>query len=164
MLACSDDEERIDFIYEVLDDECAEEDYADTDKAWDAIHRCLGDFPPHTPYFYPVDPKYGSYALPEDYGSYPLKLAVLGGRRLSDEDRRHFIRLIEPKEAADLAEALKPITREWMRERYFRNCEGAWPEYGEQDFEYTWAHFEVLREFFQRIAHTGRAVIFSADQ
>lgn len=166
LLAFADDDERIDFLLEDLEERFDEDKdhYVDTDKAWDAIHRCLGDFPPNTPYFYPVDPKYGGYALPEDHGSYPLKLAVLGGRRLNDDESRFFIRLIEPNEVADLAEALKPITRDWMRERYFRNCAGAWPEFGEEDFEYTWAHFEELRDFFLRIAPTGRSVIFTADQ
>lgn len=165
LLACTDDDERIDYLHEELDETCEEDDsYVDTDKAWDAIHRCLGDFPPHTPYFYPVDAKYGGYALPEDHGSYPLKLAVLGGRRVTDDESRYFVRLIEANEVGDLAEALKPITKGWMRERYFKNCEGAWPEYGEEDFEYTWAYFEDMRDFFRRIAPSGRSVIFTADQ
>lgn len=166
LLACADDEERFDYLQETIEEEAGEDEefFVDTDKAWDAIHRCLGDFPPNTPHFYPVDPKYGGYALPEDHGAYPLKLAVLGGRRLMDDESRYFIRLIEPREAADLAQALAPITKDWMRERYFRHCEGAWPEYGEEDFEYTWDHFEELRNFFARIAPTGRSVIFTADQ
>lgn len=51
-----------------------------------------------------------------------------------------------------------------MRERYFRHCKGAWPEYGEEDFEFMWGWFQPLRDYFTRMAGTGRSVIFTADQ
>ena len=139
--------------------------FAETDVAWDAIHRCLGEFPPDTPHFYEVSAEAGAWALPEDYGSYPLKLCVLGGRRVSDDDSRYIIRLIEPGEVSDLAEALTAITKDWMRDRYFKHCKGAWPSiYGEEDFEFTWEWFERLREFFVRHAPKGQSVIFTVNQ
>ena len=108
--------------------------------------------------------EHGTYALPEDHGSYPLKLAVLGGRRLQESEYDYFIRLIEPHEVADLVPALKEIDKPALRARYFKHCKGAWPEYGEDDFGYTWEYFEMLRDFFERMSGNGRAVIFTADQ
>lgn len=164
LLSFDNDDDRIRYVKEDIEQSWDEPHLVETDKAWDAIHRCLSDFPPDTPWFYPVDPEHGAYALPEDHGSYPLKLGVLGGRKVNDEEFDYFIRLVEPQEVADLAAALAPIDEAWMREKYFRHCKGAWPEYGEEDFEYTWAYFGALREFYQRMAGNGRAVIFTADQ
>ncbi len=171
LLGLADDDTRIAYIQEDIeenlppdDGESSDPSHADTDSAWDAIHRCLGDFPPHTPYFYEVPSEAGAWERPEDHGIYPLKLCVLGGRRVLDDESRYIIRLIEPNDVADLAEALKPITKDWMRDKYFRHCKGAWPMYGEEDFEYTWEWFENLRAFFIRVAPTGRSVIFTVDQ
>ena len=109
-------------------------------------------------------PELGKFALPEDHGSYPLKLCVLGGKRLMEDESNYFIRLIEPEGTEDISTALAKIDKPAMRERYFRHCEGAWPEYGEEDFEYTWEYFEELRSFFLRIAGKKKAVIFTASQ
>ena len=88
----------------------------------------------------------------------------LGGKRLQESEYNYFIRLIEPSEVIDLVPALKAIDEDNLRARYFKHCNGAWPEYGEEDFEYTWEYFEMLRDFFERMAGNGRAVIFTADQ
>lgn len=162
--AAADDDARIRYLQEVVEEGWDEENLVETDKAWDGIHRCLGEFPPDTPYFYPVDPKHGGWALPEDHGTPPLKLCVLGGRRLMEEENRYFIRLIEPDEVVAVSAAIDAIDEDEMRTRYFRYCKGAWPEYGEEDFGYCWAYFEELREFFRRVAGSGRTVVFSADQ
>ena len=162
--ACDDDDQRIDCVREHIEQAWEEEFLQETDKAWDAIHRCLSDFPPDTPWFYPVDPSLGPYALPEDHGTLPLKLCVLGGRRLITHEEQYFIRLVEPSEVLDLSPALQAIDKTWMSDKYFIHCKGAWPEYGEEDFEYTWKWFESLREFYARMAGNGRSVIFTADQ
>ena len=158
------DEARIDFILNELE-EAWDDDYVQgTDKAWDAIHRSLSEWPADTPYFYPVPPEHGTFALPEDHGAYPLKVTVLGGKRMQKSEYDYFIRLIEPHEVTDLVPALQAISRDDLRTRYFEHCKGAWPEYGEEDFEYTWEYFEMLRDFFERMAGNGHAVIFTADQ
>ncbi|MEQ8506238.1 MAG: DUF1877 family protein [Rhodospirillales bacterium] len=84
--------------------------------------------------------------LVED-GAYLLKLAVLGGKRLQESEYSDFIRLVEPDEVIYLVPALKVIDEDNLRARYFKHCKGAWPEYGEEDFEYTWEYFEMLRDF-----------------
>lgn len=163
LVACEGDEARIDFVKSVIEPRWDKSYLCETDKAWDAIHRSLGDFPPDTPEFYKSSFKDTPYALPEAHGSYPLKFCVLGGKRLIENEEWYFIRLIEPSEVVDIAVALNPIDRDWLHQKYFHHCKGAWPEYGEDDFAYTWEWFAYLREFFKRMAGNGRPVIFTAD-
>lgn len=158
------DKDRINYVKDVIEDAWDEAFLQETDKAWDPIHRCLSDFPPDTPWFYPVDPKNGAWAYPEGHGTYPLKLCVLGGKRLQTDEHAYFIRLIEPHEVLDIVRAMQAIDKAWIREKYLVHCHGAWPEYGEEDVEYTWEYFQLLRDFFDRMAGNGRAIIFTADQ
>lgn len=164
LLSQPDDRARKQYVQEEIERGWDPQYAQESDKAWDAIHRCLSDWPPNTPYFYPVDPQYGSYDLPENHGSYPLKQCVLGGRKLMDREDYYFIRLIDAPTVRDIAEGLKAIDKSWLRAKYFEHCKGAWPEYGEEDFEYTWGWFQGVREFFVRVATSGRSVIFTADQ
>lgn len=127
--------------------------YAETDKAWDAIHRCLAEW----------SPEINGGAL-DGQGSPPLNLCILGGLRILESEERYIIRLIEPAEIIELSKALEPITKDWLHGRYVKHCDGAWPEFGEDDFEYTWVWFEGLRDFYSRVASTDRAVIFTVDQ
>jgi hypothetical protein len=142
--------------------------WQETDKAWEAIHRCLAEIPPPPPPAPGEEPDY--WDLPADAatrGPYPLKLAILGGRDIyaADSDEPdYFVHLVEPHEVKDLAAALAPIRREWMRAKYLHHCDGAYPEFGDEDFEYTWGWFEALREFYIRMAAEGRTVIFLVDQ
>jgi len=152
LLALRSDEERIDYVKEDIEEGWDKEYACETDKAWDAIHRCLTEHPPQIE------------ELKRDVGTYPLKLCVAGGRKLLDDEYDYIIRLIEPSEVADLAAALQPIDKDWLSARYWKHCEGAWPEYSEEDMEYTWEYFVYLRDFLTRIAPTGRSVIFSVDQ
>jgi hypothetical protein len=119
----------------------------ETDKAWDAIHRCLTD---------------GTLNI--DGGSYPLKLCVLGGAHLYSEDD-YLVCMVDPSQVADVARDLGKITKADLREKYFRIDSS---DYGldlsEDDFEYTWANFEGLPAFFAKAADAGRAVLFTADQ
>jgi hypothetical protein len=158
------DDDRINFVKEGVEEVWDVQYLVETDKAWDGIHRCLGEFPPDTPWFYPVDPKHGAHARAEDHGSYPLRLCVLGGKKILDDEGNYIIRLIAPNEVVDIAAALEPIDKKEMRERYFKHCKGAWPEYGEEDSEYIWEYFNEVRDFFKRQAGNGRTIIFTADQ
>jgi len=158
------DIDRISFVQNEIESLWDTDFLQETDHAWDAIHRCLGEFPPNTPWFYPVDPSLGAYALPDDYGTYPLKLCVLGGRRLMNSDENYFIRLIEPEQVIDLVPSLEELNFAEIRDRYHKHCKGAWPEFGNDDLAYTWDYFQALRAFFQRMAGNGRTIIFTADQ
>lgn len=124
-----------------------------TDKAWDAIHRCLTDG-----------------FLGDDNGEPPLNLAILGGVQLVHGDEG-VVSVCPARLVPAVAEALEEVTEEedggqgWLRARYFAIDP---VDYGrpltEEDFAYTWACFRGLPEFYRRAADAGdRAVVFSVD-
>ncbi|NLE56808.1 MAG: DUF1877 family protein, partial [Planctomycetes bacterium] len=47
--------------------------------------------------------------------------------------------------------------RGWFAHRYEMDL-------SDQDFEYTWAYFLEVREFYQRAAGRGLATVFTVDQ
>ncbi|MFO0950660.1 MAG: YfbM family protein [Isosphaeraceae bacterium] len=118
----------------------------ETDKAWDAIHRCLTD---------------GTLS---GEGPAPLHLAVLGGRSLYVEED-YVVRYLTPAEVAEVARALAGLDRDWFLGRYQSldpdDYDGPM---GEDDFEYTWENFAGLRDFLRAAAEKGLAVIFTVDQ
>jgi hypothetical protein len=123
-----------------------------TDKAWDAIHRCLTDG--------------GLSIQPEPY---PLALCILGGRQLyepeSEYRRGYFISLVEAEEVPKVSAAIGAIGRDDMRRRYFALDPDQYDgPMGDQDWEYTWEYFADLQRFFAKAAHAGRAVLFCVDQ
>lgn len=143
----AEEESRIDIVQSEIEERGEEDWLYQTDKAWDAIHRCLCDG-----------------TLDPDGGSYPLKLAVLNGAQLYSEDD-YILSLVTPTEVRDVADALAAIDQQWLRTQY----DGIDPEdYGvektETDWEYTWDYFEGLVPFFQRAAKAERYVLFSVDQ
>lgn len=118
-----------------------------TDKAWDAIHRCLGD---------------GTLKSGQD----PLSLCILGGEQLHG-DRSYIVSLLTPEQVNSVAEAARPLDKSWFREAYFRidPADYAVPgQLNEEDFEYTWAYFESVREFYEKAAAETRWTIFTVDQ
>ncbi len=127
--------------------------FVETGKAWDPIHRTLAEW----------YPSYNGGALHKQ-GFPPLNLCILGGRKIMRRERNYIIRLIDPVQIAELSDALQPLTRDWMRERYFKHCRRAWPEIDERDFDIVWGYFEILRTFFAKVRSTGRSVIFTVDQ
>ena len=74
-----------------------------TDKAWEAMHRCLGDG-----------------TLDPDGGAYPLSHAILGGRYLHDEDYGVYV---SAAEAEDMAQALRQVNEAWLRQRRLKNLD-----------------------------------------
>ncbi len=118
----------------------------ETDKAWDAIHRCLTD---------------GSllYVSGED----PLNHCICGGRQLH-RGRNYTVSFVSIRQVKDVAEALDKITKRWMRKRYtLIDPEEYEFEWGEEDFGYVWENFLDLRRFYRKAAAAGRAVIFTVD-
>lgn len=131
-------------LLEELEESWSEDDLkVDTDKAWDAIHRCLTDGT--------VDP---------GGGEYPLSHAVLGGRHLHDD---YYVVYVTAAEARDVSEALEPVDRTWLRRRFDAIDD---TDYGgardDADFDYTWENFVDVRRFYRRAATAGRAVLFTA--
>ena len=148
--AVGNDERVVYIVQEEIEQKWDEAHLCQSDKAWDAMHRCLSD---------------GTLQL--NCGSYPLTHCVLGGEQLHEGDD-YIVSFVTAKQVSDVAQALLSLTKEWFRERYFaidQNDYGMPPGFDyELDFEYTWGYFEEVRNFYQKAANEGRAVIFSADQ
>lgn len=146
LLAASDNESILGFI-EALEEKWDEEWLSQTDKSWDALHRCLSN---GTIYY--------------DEGEYPLNRAILGGKHLYDGDD-YVVAYVAPNEVKDVAAALAPLSEKDLRKRYDAidpdDYDG---EYGDKDFEYTWGNFLTLREFYKKAAAAGRSVVFTVDQ
>lgn len=146
LLSASDDD-GVRLVIEDIEQETPDVDHCDPDKAWDAIHRCLTD---------------GSLGL--DNGFYPLDAAVLGGRHLH-EGRDYIVSLLAPDQVRDVARALAEVSGETLRASYLALDQDDYgPEFGDEDFQYTWDNFTDLVSFFHRSALAGSHVIFTVDQ
>ena len=148
ILGTASDDDLLEVIQEDIEQRLGEDEFSfQTDKAWDAIHRCLTN----------GKLEYGP-------GGPPLSYCILGGRRLYSRDD-YIVSYVEPEQVAKCAEVLRSISREELRRRYFaldsRKC--GYP-LTDEDFEYTWSNFEGLPAFFATAAKAGRSVIFTADQ
>ena len=143
------EEERIDYIKEVIEEEYFENQpqwVAELDKSWDALHRSLTD---------------GQLAW--DNGEYPLNHVVFGGELLCANGS--YIIVLKPKEqVAEIAKAVNQLTKASLRARYFLLDLEEYSEVGEEDFEYTWQWFVSSKEFWQRAADENRSVLFTVDQ
>jgi len=148
--AIDDESERVDYLHNVIEEEYYRnqpERKAESDKAWDAMHRALSDG-----------------ELTWHGGDYPLNLVVLGGDRLY-KDSTFIMVLKTPDQVRDVAATLPSVTESEFRRRYFAiNPETYGCSPNEEDFGYTWDWFQGVREFWLRAAAEGRYVLFTADQ
>lgn len=146
------DEKRLEHLQEVIEEQyMAREDspplFAESDKAWDAMHRTLTDG-----------------ELTWDGGEYPLNHTVLGGEPLySGQD--YIISAKNPEQVKDIAKALIDIDLDCFAAKY-RLIDHE--DYGfpleEADLEYTWEWFEGVRQLYITAALLDRCILFSADQ
>lgn len=147
LLNAADDEELVEIVTEEIEEAWDEEHLVETDKAWDALHRCLSNG-----------------TLDPEQGTPPLNLCFFGGQILN-RSPDYFVVLLEPHQVRDVASALGSITREWLRQRYFSldfiDYQG---EKSEEDFLYSWDSFQALPGFFRTAAQGRRYVIFTVDQ
>lgn len=148
--ALASDEERLEFVTEDLEERYFEGDkayVAESDKAWDAMHRALADG-----------------ELSWDGGAYPLNHTVLGGERLYDGDDYVMI-LKTPQQVRDTAAALEALTEQDFRRRYDAIDADTYDgEKDDDDFAYTWEWLQPVRDLFRKAATEGRHVLFTADQ
>ncbi|MDJ0976056.1 MAG: YfbM family protein [Planctomycetota bacterium] len=144
LAASSDDDVRF-LIQEEIEERWDTDWLDETDSAWDAMHRCLGD---------------GTLGP----GSPPLGQCVLGGRHLH-EGRDYIVSYLSPAEVQEVAAALEGIDEAWMRAQFARlastDYEG---EMDEADFEYTWSYFGGARELYRKAAQAGRSMVFTVSQ
>lgn len=150
LLTRSSDAERLKFLQEELEVRYFEEPQtfiAESDKAWDAMHRALTDG-----------------LLNYDGGEYPLSHVVLGGQSIYGGDD-YIMSLKTPAQVKDIAAAILQYTQEQFRARYDSIDPG---RYGlalsGEDFSYAWEWFQGVRQLYQIAASEGRHVLFSADQ
>ena len=145
--ARGDDAKVLGIIQDEIEEAWDEEHVCETDKAWDAIHRCLTDG-----------------KLSYEPVEYPRNLCILGGEQLHEGDD-YIMSLLSPDQVKEVSAALKPITEEWLRARYFAiDPEEYWLTLDDEDFEYTWENFEDVRDFYQKAASDNRWTIFTVDQ
>ena len=116
----------------------------ETDKSWDAIHRCLTD---------------GKL----EWGRTPFHYCILGSDNLHEGDD-YIMNFLEQEEVKEVATAIKGIDRAELRRRYDDIDTETYGELSDSDFEYTWGWFSHLREFFQKAAAANRAMLFTVDQ
>jgi hypothetical protein len=145
-----DEDERVDYLHEVVEEEYLSNQpnrAAETDKAWDAMHRVLAD---------------GD--LTWEGGEYPLNHVVLGGELLTEGT--DFIMVLKtPEQVRDVAAALPAVSEQEFRRRYLElDPESYGMELSDDDFEYTWQWFQGVRVFWLRAASEGRYVLFTVAQ
>jgi hypothetical protein len=146
LLAAKSDRKLMELVEDI--EETWEEPFVcETDKAWDAIHRCLTD---------------GTLLYVS--GEYPLNHCICGGRQLC-RGRNYTVSYVSAPQVKDVAKALPKITKAWMRQRYDRLDPEEYDEVemGDEDFNYTWENFLDLRRFYVKAAEAERAAIFTVD-
>ena len=147
VISARSDNELVDIIQEDIEEAWDEDWLHETDKAWDAIHRCLTD---------------GKLSF--DNGKSPLSTVVIGGNNLYKGDD-YIISLVPPENVRSVAELLASIDKAKLKEGYELIDQSDYDgEIGEEDFEYTWEWFKGLPKLFSKAAEAGRAVIFTVDQ
>ncbi len=134
-------------LLEEIEEDWEEPFVVETDKAWDAIHRCLTD---------------GSLLYVS--GEYPLNHCICGGRQLF-RGPDYTASFVSAPQVKEVAAALTKITKAWMRKHYDQIDPEQYDEVemGDDDFGYTWENFLDVRRFYQKAAEAGRAVIFTVD-
>lgn len=148
--AIDDEQERLSHLQDNLEEHYLAEPgtyAAESDKAWDAMHRALADG-----------------HLTWAGGQYPLNHAVLAGEILYTSND-YIMSLKTPKQVGDIAAALNDMTEGEFRTRYNKIPAGEYDaELGDDDFEYTWIWFQRVCELYRRAAAEGRYVLFTANQ
>lgn len=146
LLALEDDAARMEWL-EALEEDEAATDSLDFDKAWDPLHRCLGD---------------GSLVVIND-GPLGVPHAVFGSRALmEDEDSPVFAGLLPADDVPAVAGALADVDRDWLLEGYKRlDPADHGGELGNEDFEYVAGALADLQAFLARAAQGGSAVVFT---
>lgn len=142
-----DGDKEVMAVIEDIEEQWDENWLHETDKAWDAIHRCLTDG-----------------QLKYDTGEYPLNCCILGGTLLYDGDD-YIISLKSSEQVSSISDALKNIDEVMLQQRYAKIDAKTYDgEIGEEDFEYTFDWFRELPEFYVKAAKNGRSVVFTVDQ
>lgn len=124
---------------------------AELDKSWDAAHRALTD---------------GNLLFGD--GCSPLSGVILGGTVLygdKEGEEDYIITLKSPQQVKAISSALKNLTKEDFRRRYFAIDEEAYEHFiDEDDFNYTWDWLEGSFPLWEKAAQEGLWMLFTVDQ
>ena len=146
LLKADGDEAVRELVTEEIEEAWDRDWLVETDQAWDAIHRCLTDDT--------LDGSSGS----------PVEIVVLYGQQLYNADD-YIVSLKSVADVVEIHTALMAVTKEAMKKRYFAiDADDYGGFLNDEDWEYTWDNFVALREFYNKAAEAGRAVIFTVDQ
>lgn len=144
------DDERLEYIQEEIEEKYFEEnpDYAaESDKAWDAMHRLLSD----------GDLSYTT-------GPEPLRFTVIGGEPLYFKDD-YIMSLKTIDQVKSVASVLPNITESEFQQLYNKMDEKRYGcQKSDDDFGYTWEYFLEVVELYKKAASENRNVLFTADQ
>lgn len=149
LLALTTDSERLVHVRDQIEESFFDErpdDLVETDKTWDAIHRCLTD---------------GTLRVDS---AQPLGVVILGGKSLYSGDD-YIMTLKDPGQVRAAAPLLAAVTERRFRATYEQIDQASYGgQLSDDDFEGTWDGFVELREFWERAAELGRNVLFTVDQ
>lgn len=152
LLAAPDDEAKIEYVQEEIEEAWDEAHLCETDKAWHEIHLALRR----------QDRSEEGTQLPDPKGD-PAALAICGSRQVLEDSEDYMIGLVEPEEVPRIAAALAAIDQSAFAALYDAHCRDVEPEYDDDGLEYSWHYFQALRDFYKAQAGNGRTVIFSVD-
>jgi hypothetical protein len=145
LLACADEMAVLDITERLVEAFVPGEFGCGGDKAWDVLHRCLGD---------------GTFR--PGGGTAPLNCPFLGGRLLVSEGS--LVNLVTAGLVREVAVALAALDATWLCRRLDQRF-GA--EYGgtvpEEDAERFLGMLEELTRFYRQAASEGKAVVFVTD-
>lgn len=143
---CKNDSELVEYIQENIEEEWDEEWLCETDKAWDAMHRCFAD---------------GELEL--FGGKPPLNSIIFGGEILNTEPD-YYVSFKNNTLVKEIAKEISLISKEKLQELYYKITDDYQGELDNEDFEYTWEGFESVKVFYEKVAKSKRDVIFTVDQ
>ena len=155
LLALPTDAERIFYLINDIEEAWDEANLVQSEKAWQAIHRVMTEYPREADADPPV-------MIASGYGPEGARLAVLGGIQLYAGDD-HFISYVPADKVPLVAAAMQEIDEATFRARYIHHVPEEWDEYGEDRLEYTWEYFCAVRNFYVNAVASGRSVVFTAD-
>ena len=153
LMEAANDHEVLDIVQEDIEERWDKENLAESDKAWDAIHRCLTD---------------GTLKCKNKDIKEKM---VLGGKQLY-KGNDYIISFKDIDEVKEVEKAIQGIEKEWFSSKFYglkkKFLWFSWSEYSgpldEDDFEYTWSYFLDLKAFFKKASENNQAVIFTVDQ
>jgi hypothetical protein len=143
---------KLEDLYSIAD---ADGRILSVDKSWDAMHRVLC----------------GGW-LDTKHGDPMLRACVIGGRQLSSR-RDWIVSFVDSPLVIEVVKAIAGIQEDWFRDQYFalHRKPAGWfgvhryeAELTQEDFDYTWAYFVDVRDFYGRAADRGLSTVFSVDQ